>query len=210
VLIDACGDGGGRRERVEPLPIGRRTPETEAVAIVKEWAACDPDEGTKPLAAAAQLRTVRPRRLRGLVPDPRPRLAGLMWPWYGGLAIGSQLRDRRRARRSTSVDSTSSLTAVRRSCLGYRRAEGRFLPPIVRNDEVWCQLFPSPAPAPTLVARRARPTRRRWAVTGQKVWSTWAAADTDAHRPHRSRPAEAQGHHVLPAPDASAPSRSGR
>ena len=59
---------------------------------------------------------------------------------------------------------------------GSEQQRLRYLRPIVRNEEVWCQLFSEPGAGSDLasLATKAEVDGGRWIVTGQKIWTTWA------------------------------------
>jgi alkylation response protein AidB-like acyl-CoA dehydrogenase len=59
---------------------------------------------------------------------------------------------------------------------GSDETQGRYLPEIVTNAEVWCQLFSEPSAGSDLagLATRAVSGLDGWHVSGQKVWTSFA------------------------------------
>ncbi|MGV0852948.1 acyl-CoA dehydrogenase family protein [Mycolicibacterium phlei] len=168
------------------IAITADTPVADAVAAVEEWVAVHVPEVWRAAAAdgPAALRAVRsPRQYREWYPVfARSGLVMPTWaPEYGGLGLAPET-----ARAIEKV--LAPLRLTRLNPLGLNNAAAalfshgteeqrrRFLPPIVRNEEVWCQLFSEPGAGSDLASLATRAVRDGddWVVTGQKVWTTWA------------------------------------
>jgi len=168
------------------LPITESTSADDAVAAVERWVDAEVPEQWR--AAAAQganaLRVVRSKEdYRQWYPVfARSGLVVPTWlPEHGGLGIGADI-----ARAIESVLRPLRLTRLNPLGLnntaaalfshGTEAQRRRFLPPIVGNEEKWCQLFSEPGAGSDLASLATRAVRDGddWVITGQKVWTTWA------------------------------------
>lgn len=168
------------------LTIDADSTATDAVAAVERWIAAEVPETWRAAASDGPkaLRAVRsPADYRAWYPVfARSGLVAPMWaPEHGGLGVGNDV-----ARAIERV--LAPLRLTRLNPLGINNAAAalfshgtdeqrlRFLPPIVRNEEKWCQLFSEPGAGSDLASLATRAVRDgdQWVITGQKVWTTWA------------------------------------
>jgi alkylation response protein AidB-like acyl-CoA dehydrogenase len=168
------------------LPITAATSAADAVDAVRQWIATEVPAAWR-AAAAEGPSAVRAVRSPADYRDWYPAFAdsGLVAPtWlpeHGGLGVGNDI-----ARAIETV--LSPLRLTRLNPLGLNNAAAalfshgteeqrlRFLPPIVRNEEKWCQLFSEPGAGSDLASLATRAVRDgdHWVISGQKVWTTWA------------------------------------
>ena len=185
------------------LPITGSTSSGDAVAVVEHWVDTEVPASWRTAAAEgpAALRAARsPSEYRQWYPVfARTGLVAPTWlPEHGGLGLGNDV-----ARAIEKV--LAPLRLTRLNPLGLNNAAAalfshgseeqrlRFLPPIVGNEEKWCQLFSEPGAGSDLASLATRAVRDGddWVITGQKVWTTWAdeadfailLARTDPERP---------------------------
>ena len=110
-------------------------------------------------------------------------LAGITWPTeYGGLGLSSehkQVFDEEAAGFETFSDVFTiglGMCGPVLLSLGTEDQRQRYIPPMLRADEVWCQLFSEPGAGSDLasLSTAAVPDADGWVVNGQKVWTTYA------------------------------------
>jgi alkylation response protein AidB-like acyl-CoA dehydrogenase len=169
------------------LAIDASTASTDAAAIVRAWVqehvpAAWREAGER--GGAAAIRTVRTREgYAAWYPVyGRSGLVVPTWPEeYGGLGVSLDVAraiDRELAPYNLGRLNPLGLNLCAPALFAHGTEDQRlrFLPPIVRNEERWCQLFSEPGAGSDLASLATRATRDgdEWSVTGQKVWTTWA------------------------------------
>jgi alkylation response protein AidB-like acyl-CoA dehydrogenase len=167
--------------------VGPDTPVEDVLAAVRGWIE---DHVPAPWREAAdnggpaQVRRVRsPEQYRawypvygrsGLVaPGWEVRYGGLAWPRETAAAV-DKLTARYHLPRLNPLG--LNLAAPALFTHGTEEQRRRFLPPMVRADEVWCQLFSEPGSGSDLASLSTRASRDGgwWVISGQKIWTTWA------------------------------------
>jgi alkylation response protein AidB-like acyl-CoA dehydrogenase len=164
-----------------------RADRDEAVAAARAWVQANVPRTWRDAAArggAAAIRRVRPFAdyQSWYSTFARSGLAVATWPVaYGGLDLSPSVARAVEAELSPfNLGRLNplglNLAAPALFAHGTEEQRLRFLPPMVRNEEVWCQLFSEPGAGSDLasLATRAERDGDGWRITGQKVWSTWA------------------------------------
>jgi alkylation response protein AidB-like acyl-CoA dehydrogenase len=159
----------------------------EVQAAVRDWVEANVPSAWRDAAARGGRGAIRKVRTRAEYESWYPTFAasGLVvatWPVaYGGLDLPADLA-------RVAADELAPFNLGRLNPLGLNSAAPalfahgtdaqrlRFLPPLVRNEERWCQLLSEPGAGSDLasLATRAERDGEQWIVTGQKVWTTWA------------------------------------
>ena len=170
----------------ERLLIDASSSDGEIRAAVTEWVAEHVPQAWRDAAPRGRraIREVRPRKdYEAWYPTfAASGLAVATWPVeYGGLDLPPA-----KARVAETVIAPLNLgrlnplglhnTAPALFAHGTEEQRLRFLPPMVANQERWCQMFSEPGAGSDLasLAMRAEQDGEEWILTGQKVWSTWA------------------------------------
>jgi alkylation response protein AidB-like acyl-CoA dehydrogenase len=172
---------------VAKLPLDRSSSAAEVTAVVQAWVDEYVPHAWQEAAARGGRTAIRAVRTRADYEFWYPVFAdsGLVvatWPVeYGGLDLSPE-----QARVAEAVLAPFNLgrlnplglSAVAPPLFAYGTEQQRlrFLPPLVQNEEKWCQLLSEPGAGSDLASLATRAVRDgdEWTLSGQKVWTTWA------------------------------------
>ncbi len=186
------------------LAVDASTPVDECVLRVERWVEEHVPAEWRDAAARGGNSAIREVRSRAQYEAWYPVFggSGLVMPtWapaFGGLGVTPETATAMRAVLAPyNLRALNPLglnnTAAALFAYGTDEQKLRFLGPIVRNEEKWCQLFSEPGAGSDLASLATKAVRDgdEWIVSGQKVWTTWAQdadfaillARTDPSRP---------------------------
>jgi len=109
--------------------------------------------------------------------------AGITWPKQWGGRGGTPAESIIFAQEAAEFDVTSGFIGAAQQLVGpallrhgSEEQKRRYVPPLLRGDEMWCQLFSEPGAGSDLaaLATRAVADGDEWVVNGQKVWTSAA------------------------------------
>jgi alkylation response protein AidB-like acyl-CoA dehydrogenase len=109
--------------------------------------------------------------------------AGITWPVEAGGRGGKGWQQRIFNEEQAKMDVAVGAFAVGIGmagptiiACGNDEQKRRYLPPMLRGDEIWCQLFSEPGAGSDLAGLRTRAVRDgdEWILNGQKVWTSGA------------------------------------
>lgn len=169
------------------LPLDRSSSDDEIRALLARWV----DEHVPPVWREAARRggrgAIRAVRTRDDYEAWYPQFAGsglavATWPVaYGGLDLAppqAEVVESVLAPFNLGRLNPLGLNSAAPALFAYGTVEQRlrFLPPLVRNEEKWCQLLSEPGAGSDLASLATRAVRDgdEWVISGQKVWTTWA------------------------------------
>ncbi len=168
------------------MALSRASTDAELVAVTTDWVAANVPRPWRTAAADGRdaLRRVRPRsEYEAWYPVfAMSGLAVATWPTeYLGLdLVPAQARVIESVLAPYNLGRLNPLglnaAAPALFAHGTEDQRVRFLPPMVRNEERWCQLLSEPGAGSDLASLATRAVRDgdEWVLDGQKVWTTWA------------------------------------
>jgi len=172
---------------VAKLALDRTSSSAEITATVTAWVDEHVPQVWRDAAARGGRAAIREVRTRADYEAWYPTFAGsglavATWPVeYGGLdLVPEQARAAEKVLAPFNLGRLNplGLSAVAPPLFAYGTEDQRmrFLPPLVHNEEKWCQLLSEPGAGSDLasLATRAVQDGEEWVLAGQKVWTTWA------------------------------------